>query len=109
MTDKPENKTIEQIRDELMVSYDPTHDIEMAIKVNDVNGICDCIVNAYEHGFDARGKIEEERTKKLVEACNELYYQLMREHGTKEKILDNRVYGEIYELIFEALQEWGSE
>lgn len=72
MTNKPENKTIEQIRDELaesvaiLPSYanKSSYSIEWNTQVK----------NNFKAGFDARGKIEEERTDKLVKAL-EVYAQ----------------------------------
>lgn len=66
MTNKPNtDKTIEMIRDELVANYDPTHDIEMAIKVKDIDGIYDCVVGAYKAGFDAAIKLSEEKLQEM--------------------------------------------
>lgn len=65
-----ENKTIEQIRDELANENYPKpsafeNNNASMTSPNRAHIICR---KAFKIGFDARGKIEEERTKKLVEA-----------------------------------------
>lgn len=77
--------------------------------VNDPNFESDSAYKCFIKGFDAAIQLCEQRERDLVIACNELKYQLLRQHGTKEKIYADIVYGEIYLMIFEELKKHRGE
>lgn len=86
-----------KLRDELAIGYT----VETASK--SANAIFDAnTFDSFVAGWSAKAKHEDEKTRRLVEACKELEWQEAR----SQSLLKSEVFGDCVKLIFEALKEF---